>query len=119
MNRYTIRGATTVESNTYEEIKTKTVELLKDALEKNKLEIDDIESIIFTCTEDIDAVYPAKFAREIGFTDASLLCMQEMKVANSLNYCIRILIFLKNNVKLKDVCNIYLHNASNLRKDID
>jgi chorismate mutase len=50
MNRYTIRGATTVESNTYEEIKTKTIELLKDVLEKNKLEIDDIESIIFTCT---------------------------------------------------------------------
>lgn len=119
MNRYTIRGATTVESNTYEEIKVKTIELLKEALETNMLRIDDIESIIFTCTEDIDAVYPAKFAREIGLTDASLLCMQEMKVANSLNYCIRILIFLRNNVKLKDVSNIYLHNARNLRKDID
>ncbi|MDW7667593.1 MAG: chorismate mutase [Bacillota bacterium] len=119
MNRYTIRGATTVKENTVEDIRKNTIELLNEVMKENSLEIKDVESIIFTCTEDVDAVYPAKFAREIGFTEISLLCMQEMKVQGSLKKCIRILIFLRNNVKLKDVCNIYLNEAKNLRKDID
>jgi len=119
MKRYTIRGATTVKENTVEDIKKNTVELLNEVMKKNSIEIEDVESIIFTCTEDVDAVYPAKFAREIGFTEVSLLCMQEMKVQGSLKKCIRILIFLRNNVKLKDVCTIYLNEAKNLRKDIN
>ncbi len=119
MKRYTIRGATTVKENTVEDIRNNTIELLNEVMKKNTLEIKDVESIIFTCTEDVNAVYPAKFAREIGFTEVSLLCMQEMKVQGSLKKCIRILIFLRNNVKLKDVYNIYLNEAKNLRKDID
>src|SRR6056297_1917668 len=119
MKRYTIRGATTVKENTIEDIRKNTIELLKESMEQNSINIKDVESIIFTCTEDVDAIYPAKFAREIGFTEVSLLCMQEMKVQGSLKKCIRILIFLRNNVKLNDVCNIYLNEARNLRKDID
>ncbi|MFO7887958.1 MAG: chorismate mutase [Eubacteriales bacterium] len=119
MNRYTIRGAITVKNNNSEDIRRNTIRLLEEAMKENHLEVGDVETIIFTCTKDLDAVYPAKFAREIGFTEASLLCMQEMNVKDSLKKCIRILIFLRNNVKLKDVCNIYLNEAKALRKDIN
>lgn len=119
MNRYTIRGATTVDNNTVEDIRKETIALLKEALVKNSIKNEDVESIIFTATKDVDQAYPAKYAREIGLTEASLLCMQEMNVAGSLTKCIRILIFLKNNVKLKDVHNIYLKEAKKLRQDIN
>ncbi len=118
MNRYTIRGATTVSNNNEKDIEKETIYLLEKIFEENSLDSSDIESIIFTCTKDIDAVYPAKFARKIGLTDATLLCMQEMNVKNSLEKCIRVLIFLRNNVKLKNVAHIYLNNAKVLRKDL-
>ncbi len=118
MNRYTIRGATTVNYNSEQDIERETITLLKKIFDENYLKNDDIESIIFTCTEDLDSVYPAKFARKIGLTDATLLCMQEMTVKKSLKKCIRVLIFLRNNVKLKNVSNIYLNNAEKLRKDL-
>ena len=118
MNRYTIRGATTVNYNREEDIEKETINLLNKIFDENSLKYDDIESIIFTCTKDLDAVYPAKFARKIGLKDVTLLCMQEMAVKNSLEKCIRVLIFLRNNVKLKNVAHIYLNNAKVLRKDL-
>jgi monofunctional chorismate mutase len=118
MNRYTIRGATTVNYNNEENIEEETINLLNKIFDENSLKNEDIESIIFTCTKDLDAVYPAKFARKIGLNDATLLCMQEMNVKDSLEKCIRVLIFLRNNVKLKNVSHIYLNNAETLRKDL-
>ena len=118
MYRYTIRGATTVSNNSIEDIEKETTNLLKEIFKRNSLNNSDIESIIFTCTKDLDAVYPAKFARKMGLTEATLLCMQEMDVKNSLEKCIRVLIFLRNNVKLKNINHVYLNNAEILRKDL-
>ncbi|HOA98133.1 MAG TPA: chorismate mutase, partial [Acetivibrio saccincola] len=54
-----IRGATTVLNNEKTEILNETKKLLKEIIEKNNLEKDDIISIIFTATKDLNAVFPA------------------------------------------------------------
>ena len=59
-----VRGAITIESNTEAEIEAATVELLGVLLEKNKIEAKDISHVIFSLTKDIDAAFPAKFARK-------------------------------------------------------
>lgn len=112
-----IRGAITVEENTYDQILAKTKELLTAIIEKNNLCYQEIISIIFTATKDLDAVYPAVAARELGMTEIPLLCCQEMYVEGSLDKCIRVLIhaYWDGNKTPK---HVYLQNAVTLRPDI-
>lgn len=115
---YCIRGAITVEENTRECILNNTRTLLNNIIQSNNLNIDDIISIIFTATKDIDAVYPAVAAREIGITNAGLMCMQEMYVKESLKMCIRVIFYINSDKTQKDIRHIYLKGASVLRPDL-
>lgn len=111
-----IRGATTAE-NTVESILENTKELLKEVLSANNLQIEDLFSVIFTCTKDLDAAYPAAAAREMGITKASLMCAQEMHVKGSLEKCIRLQVLAKNPF-CREPVHVYLKKAKALRPDL-
>jgi chorismate mutase len=111
-----IRGATTVENNKREDVLSATKELLLALVKSNSINIDDIASIIFTVSQDLDAEFPAVAAREIGWNDTPLLCATEIPVKGSLAKCIRILIHLNTDKSLQDIKHIYLKNAVNLRR---
>ena len=117
-----IRGAITVEHNKVEEILEATRTLLLVIVEKNGLSTDDITqdlvSVVFTATKDLDAVYPAVAAREMGWTNVPLLCMQEMDVGGSLKMCIRVLIHWNTERKQSELQHIYLGGARALRPDL-
>ncbi len=113
-----IRGATTVTKNSKEEILESTEKLLIEILSQNNIEIEHIVSIFFTMTKDLDKVYPAVSARNIGITEASLMCMQELYVENSLQKCIRVMININSEKKQSEMKHIYLKGAKVLRKDI-
>ena len=112
-----IRGATTVELDDIDEVKSKTKILLKEMIDKNVLLSSQIIYILFTATSDIKSVYPAVAAREMGFTDIPLICCQEMEVIGSLDKCIRILMLVQRPQK-HDVFHIYQERAVVLRPDI-
>ncbi|NMA96307.1 MAG: chorismate mutase [Clostridiales bacterium] len=112
-----IRGATTIEVDSREEIDIKTKELLEEIMQENDLEIDDIIYIMFTATDDITSAYPAVAAREIGMDKIPLICCQEMKVDNSLNLCIRVLMLVQRTERA-EVFHIYKEEAISLRPDI-
>ena len=83
-----IRGAITIENNTVEAIKDATVELLNEMVKINSIDKSLISHIIFTTTNDINAAFPAKFARtELGFSDTAMMCFHELDVPNSLAKC--------------------------------
>ncbi len=113
----TVRGATTSE-NTKDAILADTAELIKRMLSANNIAIGDITLCIFTCTADLDKAYPAAAAREIGITEASLLCLAEMEVKNSLEKCIRAMIQFNSDKKQGEVRHVYLKNAVTLRPDL-
>lgn len=118
MNQYCIRGAVTIEENTAEEIRINTIDMLEQILKENNISVNDCVSLIFTATKDITKAYPAKFAREIGFVNCSLMCVQEMYVEDSLELCIRVMVTVnkeENDFKPK---NIYLKEAKKLRPDL-
>lgn len=117
MGLVTIRGAITAE-NTKDDILTKTTILLRNIMTVNKIEKSYISSILFTATKDLDAAYPAVAARELAILDASLMCMQEMHVVDSLEKCIRVLITAELPKKQNEVKHIYLAGATILRPDI-
>lgn len=118
MSNSSIRGAVTIEHNTKENILYNTKLLLNEIIKQNDIYIDDIISIIFTATKDIDAAYPAVAARELEIIHAGLMCFQEMYVKDSLKMCIRILVNIETDKKQKEMKHIYLKDAKKLRPDL-
>ncbi|HEY1407286.1 MAG TPA: chorismate mutase [Spirochaetota bacterium] len=113
-----IRGAITVDENNSRAIAAATREMLSEIIEKNNLTVDDIASVYFSATEDIDAAYPAVAAREIGFSLVPLFCVQEMKVIGSLPRCIRALVHVNTERTPSEIHHVYLRGASSLRPDL-
>lgn len=114
-----IRGATTVETNSEEEILAATRELLYIIIRANEIEPEDVASAIFTTTKDLNATYPALAARQLGWYDAALLCGHEMDVPGGLPLCIRILVHWNTTRSPKEIVHVYLRNARDLRPDRD
>lgn len=110
-----IRGATTVKNNTEEEISRATRELLEHLVSENELQLEDIASALFTLTEDLDACFPAKAAREIGWTEVPLMCAREIPVPESLGMCIRVLLHVNTTRSNAEMRHVYLHEAIRLR----
>lgn len=114
-----IRGATTVEVNTKEAMRDAVSELLTDIETRNQLDHEDIISVIFTVTTDLDAVFPAAIARERPqWTNVPLLDIQQMQVRGSLEKCIRVLIYVNTNKPQTQMYHSYLRKAENLRPDL-
>lgn len=113
-----IRGAITVEKNSEEAIIKNSEILLNKIILENNLNNEDIFSIIFSTTNDLTKIAPAKAARNLGFTDIGLMCFNEMNVENSLKKCIRIMIFVNKDINKKDIKHIYLKGATILRPDL-
>ena len=104
--------------NTKEDVYSNTEEMLKSIIDENKLDISQIISIVFTATRDIDSAYPAVVARKLGIVDASLMCVQEMYVENSLKMCIRAMVMVETDKKQNEMKNVYLNGATVLRPDL-
>ncbi|EHQ88171.1 chorismate mutase [Desulfosporosinus youngiae] len=113
-----IRGATTVNSNDAQEIREVTQELLQMILKENALSPEDLVSVIFTVTPDLNADFPASSARAIGWQLVPLLCSTEIPVPNALPFCIRVLIHVNTNLTQSEIRHIFLRNAAILRKDL-
>lgn len=113
-----IRGANSVEANTREAILDATEDMLKEVIRLNNLKDEDMMSIFFSATKDLDAVYPAVAARKLGITNASLLCLQEMYVEGSLQMCVRLLMHVDSALEQKDVQHVYLGESVKLRPDL-
>jgi chorismate mutase len=113
-----IRGATTVKNNTKEEILDATSELVQEIMERNGITRENIISIIFSVTSDLDAAFPATAARQMGFDRIAMLSTYEMDVPDSLRKCIRVLMHIQTDKKNDELAYVYLKEAKKLRPDI-
>ena len=113
-----IRGAITAGSNTKEEIIKRTKELLTTLKKENDFKIEDIASIFFSITPDLNAAFPAQAARELGWNKVPLFDLQEIDVPGSLPRCIRILIQINCQKSQPEIKPCYLGGAKILRKDL-
>ena len=113
-----LRGAITVTDNTREVILEATNEMLNDLMVRNGISNEKVISAWFTATPDLDAAPPAAAARELGWTQAALLCVQEMPVMGSLPMCIRVLILWDTEKAQAEMKHSYLRGAVVLRPDL-
>jgi monofunctional chorismate mutase len=84
----------------------------------NQIAVEDIVSVFFTATADIDAVYPAQAAREMGWVNVPMLCFQEMQVRDSLKKIIRVLLHVNTDKNQAEIKHVYLGEAQKLRPDL-
>lgn len=112
-----IRGATTSNGNSVEEIENSVVELIDELLSRNNLIKTNLLSITFTVTKDLDACFPASIARKIFKLDTvAFLDCQQMYVPKDIDFCIRLMaqVLLPPNTPIE---HPYLRGASKLRAD--
>jgi chorismate mutase len=112
-----IRGATTADADTADAILSATRELLIELIRRNGIRQEDVASVIFTTTPDLTAEYPAVAARQLGWHEAALMCMQELNVPTGLRRCIRVLIHWNTTRSLHEIQHVYIRGAVNLRPE--
>ena len=115
-----IRGATVVLENTPEAIEAATVELTNEILTQNSIVVQDIAFAVFTLTKDLNAAFPAKFARlKCGFDMVPMMCYQELDVPNSITMCLRVLFTVNTTKTQNEIKHVYLKGAKALRADLE
>lgn len=113
-----IRGATTINEDTVQNIKEASVELMTELMKANNLSDQEVISIIFSCTQDIKSGYPGKYIREhFGFDTVAIMHFNEMFVENSIDKCIRVML-LVNETMTDNIKFVYLNKAKVLRTDL-
>ncbi len=113
-----VRGAIDVQANDENKILEATTELLQQIVTNNNIVKEDIAAVIFSLTSDLNAVFPAKAARQIGWTDIPLFDTVEIAVPDALPRCIRVLMLVNTNTKVQEIKHAYLRGAAVLRDDL-
>jgi chorismate mutase len=113
-----VRGATTADGNTRDEILTATRQLLALMIRINGIEPEQVASAIFSLTSDLDAEFPALAARQLGWLEVPLLCTYEVDVPGSLRKCVRVLVHWNTDKPQNQIRHIYVKDAERLRPDI-
>lgn len=111
-----IRGAITVKENTPEAIEHATIKLVQEIVKKNNIESTFISHVIFTLTQDLNADFPAKYARiNLNWKDIPMMCFNELSVPGALQMCLRVLIVVNCSENFEPEF-VYLDGAEVLRK---
>lgn len=112
------RGAITVEENTVAAILEATEELMRALRDDNDIEQEMVASVLFTTTPDLNACFPAKAARNIGWHQVALMGFQEIAVPDGVPMCIRVLIHWNTTRTIDQVQHVFLRRAIALRPDL-
>ncbi|HVF32458.1 MAG TPA: chorismate mutase [Acidimicrobiales bacterium] len=113
-----LRGATTVDADTPEQLHERVQALLQRMLDRNEVHKDDCISILFTATDDIHSMFPALAAREMGFGDVPLICARELEIVGGTPMCVRIMMHITTEKARDELHHVYLEGAKGLRDDL-
>jgi chorismate mutase len=114
---YAVRGAAQADRNDRESILATADELIRELMARNDLAPAQMISCILTCTEDLDAEFPAVAARSAGLDSVPLLCTREMDVPGAMERVIRALVHYYAPADHRPA-HTYLGAAKQLRSDL-
>lgn len=110
-----VRGATTLEEDTPEQVDGRVRELVGLMIERNGLDPDDLVSILLTASPDIHSAFPASAARKMGLEDVPVIGAQELDVSGATPLCVRVMMHVETPRARRDIDHVYLHGAQGLR----
>ena len=109
-----LRGATTLDEDTPDQVMERTGEMVRELLARNDIDHDQIVSLFFTATADVNSAFPAAAARAVGI-NVPLLCARELEVGGATPRCIRVLMHFHTDRSPDQLRHVYLHGASGLQ----
>lgn len=110
-----IRGAITAGENSSHAIEEATCEMLVELQRRNELSAASVVSAFFSLTPDLNATFPARAARGIGWGGVPMLDTVEIDVPGALPRTIRVLLHVETD---RPVRHAYLRDAASLRPDL-
>lgn len=113
-----IRGATTVDADTKEEVFARTQALLVEITKRNGIADEDLVSMHFTVTPDITSAFPATAARELGYVDVPLIGSVEAMVNGAPKLCVRVMVYAMSELSRAAISHVYQNGATVLRADL-
>ena len=115
-----LRGATTLDHDSRDEVMARTTEMLSALLERNGLTAADIVSLMFTATDDIRSEFPAAAVREAGISDVPMICARELAIEGGSNIplCVRVMAHVYSDRPREELRHAYLRDARQLRSDL-
>ncbi len=114
-----IRGATTVDQNSKNEILQETELLFLEMIRQNSIKAEEVGSVFISASPDLNAAFPAQALRNInGWKYVPVMCFQEIPVLNSMENCIRVMIHWNTDKKQTQINHVYLNKAIQLRPDL-
>lgn len=114
---WAVRGAAQAERNEAASIRDASRELMEQLLTRNELAPENFVSVIFTCTGDLDAEFPAVAARELGLDRVPLICNRELDVPGAMERVIRVLAHYYAPYEHQPA-HVYLGETKKLRADL-
>jgi chorismate mutase len=114
---YALRGAVQAPANERAAILEATDELLRELIDRNGLTPERMVSCVFTCTDDLDAEFPAVAARNLGLDAVPLLCAREIAVPGAMDRVIRTMLHYYAPAGHVP-SHVYLGTAADLRSDL-
>jgi chorismate mutase len=113
-----VRGAVGIERNDRQEIHSGAHRLVREILDRNKIEEGQIISILFSLTKDLTKGNPATGLRSYGFADTPLFCLQEAEIEGAETGILRVLVtYSAQNDRVP--VPVYLGRAAELRPDLN
>jgi chorismate mutase len=113
-----LRGATTLDEDTADQVFTRVKALFAALYERNGLTNDAVISAFVTATPDIRSMFPATAARAFGLDDVPLLGAQEVDVDGGLPRCVRVLLHIETDLPRAELRHAFLEGAAVLRPDL-
>jgi len=113
-----LRGATTLDEDTPEQMHDRMKALFSALYERNGLDNGDVISVFLTATPDITSEFPARAARAWGLDDVPLLGAQELDVAGAMPRCVRVLLHVETERGRDELKHVFLEGAVQLRPDL-
>jgi chorismate mutase len=113
-----LRGATTLDEDTPDQVDVRVKALVAALFERNELDPDDVISMVVTGTADITSAHPATAARAFGLPDVPILGAQEMEISGTLPLCVRVLLHVETERPRSAARHVFLEGATVLRPDL-
>lgn len=117
MRLYSVRGASSLDDDSREEMRQVVIGLMESIMEKNAIDEGNVVNIVFSQTNDIVASNPARELRSRGFANVPLFCTQEPQYPNSLSRVVRVMVTFYGPDDFTPL-PVYQGKASQLRPDL-
>ncbi|MDH4148447.1 MAG: chorismate mutase [Acidimicrobiia bacterium] len=114
-----LRGATTIDEDTPEQIHARVGALVGELFRANDVAPEDVISILFSATGDIHSAWPAAAARDqFDLADVPLMHALELDIVGALPRCIRVMMTLRTERAPRELHHVYQEGAVVLRPDL-